>query len=248
MLSKSTIKYILSLQHKKFRDEEGVFVAEGPKLVMELLEGKVFTCKGLYALPSWLQKQTRLSEIVDDNLLFPITDIELQKIAQLTQPNAVVAVFEQKKVLTSFAIHGQITLLLDDIQDPGNLGTIIRNADWFGVKNIVCSHQTADMYNAKVVQSTMASLQNVNIIYTDLLPWLEAHTGIAVLAATLEGKKLKELAPQKEAIVIIGNESKGVKPALRLLATQNITIPRVGEAESLNAAVATGIILYELTR
>jgi TrmH family RNA methyltransferase len=248
MLSKSTIKYIQSLQHKKLRDAEGVFVAEGPKLVMELLEGKIFTCKGLYALPNWLEKETRLPQLIDSSLMFSITEDTLQKIAQLSQPNAVVAVFEQKKEVTSFALHQQITLLLDDIQDPGNLGTIIRIADWFGVKNIVCSQQTADMYNAKVVQSTMASLQNVNIIYTDLLPWLEAHTGIPVMAATLGGKNLKALAPVKEAILIIGNESRGVKPALQQLATDSITIPRLGNAESLNAAVATGIILYELTR
>jgi tRNA G18 (ribose-2'-O)-methylase SpoU len=132
--------------------------------------------------------------------------------------------------------------------DPGNLGTIIRIADWFGVKNIVCSKQTADMYNPKVVQSTMASLQNVNILYTDLLPWLAANKGIPVLAATLGGKNLKSFTSIDEAIIIIGNESKGVQPQLLQMASDTLTIPRVGHAESLNAAVATGIILYELTR
>ena len=248
MLSKSTIKYIQSLQHKKLRDAEGLFVAEGPKLVMELLEGKIFQCRGLYALASWIEKQTQLPEFIHNELLFPVTEIELEKIAQLTQPNAVVAVFEKKIVQPTFPLQQQFTLLLDDIQDPGNLGTIIRIADWFGVKNIVCSKQTADMYNAKVVQSTMASLQNVNILYTDLLPWLAANKGIPVLAATLGGKSLKSFAPIKEAIIIIGNESKGVRPELLQIASDTITIPRVGQAESLNAAVATGIILYELTR
>lgn len=244
MLSKSTIKYIQSLQHKKLRDAEGLFVAEGPKLVKELLTGNIFTCKGVYALPSWIES----SGIAQQEMIFPITEIELEKISQLSQPNAVVAVFQKKEVVTDFLLHNNITLMLDDIQDPGNLGTIIRIADWFGIKNIICSNHTADMYNAKVVQSTMASLQQVNIMYTDLLPWLEQNKGIPILAATLGGTNIKALAPIKEAILIIGNESKGVRHDLLQLSTQHITIPRIGEAESLNAAVATGVILYELTR
>lgn len=244
MLSKSTVKYIQSLQHKKLRDAEGLFVAEGPKLVKELLEGNIFICKGVYALSSWIET----CGISQQDMIIPITEIELEKISQLSQPNAVVAVFQKKEVVTAFPLHNNITLMLDDIQDPGNLGTIIRIADWFGIENIVCSNHTADMYNAKVVQSTMASLQQVNIIYTDLLPWLEQKKGIPILAATLGGTNIKALAPIKEAILIIGNESKGVRNELLQLSTKHITIPRLGAAESLNAAVATGIILYELTR
>lgn len=244
MLSKSTIKYIQSLQHKKLRDVEGMFVAEGPKLVKELLAGNIFTCKGVYALPSWIET----CGFSQQDVLFPITEIELEKISQLSQPNAVVAIFQKKEVNTQFSLQHNITLMLDDIQDPGNLGTIIRIADWFGIKNIVCSNHTADMYNAKVVQSTMASLQQVNIMYTDLLPWLQQNKGIPVLAATLGGANIKALAPIKEAILVIGNESKGVREELLQLSTQHITIPRIGAAESLNAAVATAVILYELTR
>lgn len=248
MLSKSTVKYIQSLQHKKLRDEEGVFVAEGPKLVEELLEGKIFPCKAIYALESWLKMQTNLAALIEEERLFPIHEVELGKISQLSKPNAVVAVFEKKPIIAHFSLNNHITLVLDDIQDPGNLGTIIRIADWFGVKNILCSKHTADMYNSKVVQSTMASLQNVNLLYTDLLPWLKNNHTIPVLAATLGGKNLKEMAHSKEAILIIGNESKGVSDELLQMATDAITIPRMGAAESLNAAVATGIILYELTR
>ena len=244
MLSKSTVKYIQSLQHKKLRDAEGLFVAEGPKLVKELLEGNIFTCKGVYALPSWIET----CSYANKDLLFPITEIELTKISQLSQPNAVVAVFQKKEVNPTFSVHNNITLVLDDIQDPGNLGTIIRIADWFGVKNIVCSNHTADMYNAKVVQSTMASIQQVNVLYTDLFEWFQQNKKVPILAATLGGANIKTLAPIKEGILIIGNESKGVSAQLLQLTTQHITIPRIGEAESLNAAVAAGIILYELTR
>ncbi|MEX0635195.1 MAG: RNA methyltransferase [Ferruginibacter sp.] len=248
MLSKSTIKYIQSLQHKKLRDEDGVFVAEGPKLVKELLEGKIFRCKAMYALESWLKIKNDLDALIGEEQLFSINEIELEKISQLSKPNAVVAVFEKKIVHTQFSLNNHITLVLDDIQDPGNLGTIIRIADWFGVKNMVCSKHTADMYNSKVVQSTMASLQNVNLFYTDLLPWVKNNHTIPVLVATLGGKNMKDIEHYKEAILIIGNESKGVSDELLKMATVAITIPRMGAAESLNAAVATGIILYELTK
>ena len=138
--------------------------------------------------------------------------------------------------------------MLDDIQDPGNLGTIIRIADWFGVENIICSLHTADMYNGKVVQSTMASLQRVNLLYTNIEEWLKQQKDITILAATLNGKPLQTLSSLKEAIIIIGNESKGISESVMQLANEKITIPRYGDAESLNAAVAAGVIMYEVRR
>jgi TrmH family RNA methyltransferase len=247
MFSKSTVKYIQSLQHKKFRDEEGCFVAEGPKLVKELLEGAIFQCRNVYALQEWAEQQdAKLLQVLDTKLQI-IRDFELEKISSLTKANLVLAVFEKKKPEIYPAITNRITLLLDDIQDPGNLGTIIRIADWFGIGNIVCSLQTADMYNAKVVQSTMASLQRVNLIYTDLKDWLEKQTMVKKYAATLQGKPVKSFNALTEGILIIGNESKGVSEPVMKLADEKITIPRIGEAESLNAAVATGIILYEMS-
>ena len=167
MFSKSTVKYIQSLQHKKFRDEEGLFVAEGPKLVGELLAGKVFACKNIYALPQWSDQLSYKQKTDLESKLVLIKDFELEKISSLSNPNLVLAVFEKKKPLAS-SLKGKISLVLDDIQDPGNLGTIIRIADWFGIENVICSLHTADMYNSKVVQSTMASLQRVNLIYTDV--------------------------------------------------------------------------------
>lgn len=248
MLTKATIKYIQSLQHKKFRDEEGAFFAEGPKLVNELLQGDVFVCKNIYALPEWgslLPEQLKNRYIHQTAF---IKDFELEKISALSKPNQVLAVFEKKKADNKPLVKNNISIVLDDIQDPGNLGTIIRIADWFGVKNIVCSLHTADMYNSKVVQSTMASLQRVNLIYTDIEIWLAENKTIPVYAATLHGEPLQSISLLKEGIIIIGNESKGVSDAIIKLANKKITIPSFGEAESLNAAVAAGIIMYEIRR
>ena len=177
-----------------------------------------------------------------------IKDFELEKISALTKPNQVLAVFEKKEIITQPVVNGKITLVLDDIQDPGNLGTIIRIADWFGVENIICSLHTADMYNGKVVQSTMASLQSVNLLYTNIEEWLKQQKDITILAATLNGKPLQTLSSLKEAIIIIGNESKGISESVLQLANEKITIPRYGDAESLNAAVAAGVIMYEVRR
>ena len=248
MLSKASIKYIQSLQHKKFRDQEGVFVAEGPKLVKELLGGRVFPCRALYALPGWLQQEAGIGNALLQITPEPVKDFELEKISGLTKSNQVLAVFQKKEPLAAPELKNKITLVLDDIQDPGNLGTIIRIADWFAVENVVCSLQTADMYNSKVVQSTMASLQRVNLIYTDIVPWLEKNKSIRMFAATLQGTPIAALSGLTEAIIVIGNESAGVSASVLELANEQITIPRFGTAESLNAAVATGLILYEARR
>ena len=248
MLSKATVKYIQSLQHKKFRDEEGVFFAEGPKLVKELLEGQVFACKQLYALPEWIAALPAGEQKEYALFTESIKDFELEKISALAKPNLVLALFEKKHSVKIPVIKNSITLVLDDIQDPGNLGTIIRIADWFGVENVICSLHTADMYNSKVVQSTMASLQRVNLIYTDIQTWLSEQDNIPVFAASLHGEPLQSMTGIKEGIIIIGNESKGISDAVIKMAQQKVTIPRYGDAESLNAAVAAGIILYEVRR
>jgi TrmH family RNA methyltransferase len=137
-------------------------------------------------------------------------------------------------------------LVLDGIQDPGNLGTIIRIADWFGVSHIVCSMDCADVYNSKVVQATMGSIARVNVFYTDLLAWLMSQNESTVYAATLEGKDVTKMTARKEGLIIVGNESKGIRNELVEFANERITIPKKGKAESLNAAVATGIILSNL--
>ena len=247
MFSKSTIKYIQSLQHKKFRDEHNHFIAEGPKLVTELLVGNLFECTSIFAVEEW---RSALALVVRQKFASKINiikDFELEKISALKQPNQVLAVFNKKIPLQHIDTKNKITLVLDDIQDPGNLGTIIRIADWFGIENIICSPNTADCYNSKVVQSTMASLGRVNIIYTNLAGWLSNHITVKKYAATLAGRPLAEIGNLLQGIIIIGNEAKGIKQDILQLADEEITIPKIGAAESLNAAVAAGIILYVLS-
>jgi RNA methyltransferase, TrmH family len=241
MLSKSHAKYIQTLHHKKFRDAENCFIAEGGKVVMELLSSKKFKCREIFGMQEWLHHQEGLIRKFFTGPLEPVQDYELEKISALTTPNQVLAVFE-KTISQPFLPAGKISLVLDNIQDPGNLGTIIRIADWFGIKNMVCSVNTADIYNPKVVQSTMGSLGRVNVLYTDLVEWVQQHRQIKLYAAALNGKNIKEIK-LKEGLLMIGNESKGINETLLQLADEKITIPKIGEAESLNAAVATGIIL-----
>ena len=243
MFSKSSIKYIQSLQHKKFRDDDHVFVAEGPKVVAGLLSTAVFPVKGIYALQEWVDEMDTLLRNLHADKIEIIRDFELEKIASYTTANNVVAVFEKKPVSESIQVKNKFTLVLDDLKDPGNLGTIIRTADWFGIDNIICSLNTVDMYNSKVVQSTMASLGNVNIIYSSLPEWLKKQKNIKIFAATLHGRSINEFSNLQEGIIMIGNESKGISNEIMQLANEKITIPKIGQAESLNAAVATGIIL-----
>ena len=246
MLSKTHTKYIQSLQHKKLRDETGLFIAEGPKVVMDLLNSRKFVCKEIFALNNWLQEHSKQFSLLRDTVITGVEDFELQKISSLSTAHAVVAVFEKRKPVYKIETALKITLLLDTIQDPGNLGTIIRIADWFGIENIVCSVGCADMYNAKVVQSTMGSLGRVNVIYTDLTGWLDENKKIKIYSASLEGKDMKAIGKLKEGILIIGNEANGVSEEVMKLVNEKINIPRIGEAESLNAAVATGIILSHI--
>lgn len=247
MLSKTHTKYIQSLQHKKLRDETGLFIAEGPKVVMDLLNSRKFVCKELLALDSWLQENSAALLKLKETTLTAIADFELQKISSLTAAHAVVAVFEKRKQVHAFSPASKITLALDTIQDPGNLGTIIRIADWFGIENMVCSIGCADMYNAKVVQSTMGSLGRVNVVYTDLLSWLTQKEQVNIYAASLQGKDVRTMGKLHEGIIIIGNEANGISDAVMETVHEKITIPRTGEAESLNAAVATGIILSHVS-
>lgn len=246
MLSKTHTKYIQTLQHKKFRDEYGVFLAEGPKVVMDLLNSRKFICKEIFALNNWLDEQAKVLSLPGDTAITAVEDFELQKISSLSTAHDVVAVFEKRKPVYDFKPAANITLVLDTIRDPGNLGTIIRIADWFGIENVVCSIGCADMYNAKVVQSTMGSLGRVNIIYANLVTWLQENRAIKIYSASLEGKDVKAFGKLKEGILIIGNEAHGVSDEVMELVHEKITIPRIGDAESLNAAVATGIILSHI--
>lgn len=242
MLNKTHTKYIQSLHHKKFRDELGEFIAEGPKVVLELLDGREFVCIYIAGIESWITANELLLQKYPGPQIFAVKDFELDKISMLTTANNVMAVFK-KKTAAAVTPQNKIILVLDGIQDPGNFGTIMRTADWFGVENIVCSHTCADMYNPKVVQSTMGSLARVNIFYTNIEEWLQQNSSIKKYAAALNGKPVSKYEKLQEAIIIIGNEGKGISDAVMQQADEKITIPKIGEAESLNAAVATGIIL-----
>ncbi|MEO9021321.1 MAG: RNA methyltransferase [Ginsengibacter sp.] len=246
MLSKKIVKYIQSLSHKKFRDEEGVFIAEGPKVVSEFLLSEKFHCNLICAEKEWLLEYGSILKSIVPEDIHETDDHWLQSISLLKTPNKVVAVFEKKPPSAPPVLDRRITLMMDDLQDPGNMGTIIRIADWFAVRDIICSKNCVDCYNSKVVQSTMGSLSRVNIFYTDLIPFIQKNKKINLYAAALEGTSIFKLPKIAEGIILIGNESKGVHNDLLQLSSQKITIPRYGHAESLNAAVATGIVLSHI--
>lgn len=242
MLGKSKIKYIQSLGQKKARDEADLFIAEGPRIIEELLTEGHMPVREIYALEGWAANH---SAMINGVTITVITEDDLARISQLTTPNQVLAIVKKQADPVIIA-KGKISLVLDGIQDPGNLGTIIRIADWFGIEQIICSPDCADRYNPKVVQATMGSIARVQLLYTDLVNWLSLQKNIPVYATALEGKDIAEVPVMKEGLIIIGNEAKGIRPQVMELATVKITIPKKGRAESLNAAVATGIILSKL--
>ena len=242
MLSKTKVKYIQSLGHKKRRDEDGVFIAEGPKIVKELLSIQRVQPVEIFAFEEWAM-HTAIPRNVELNI---ITPEELEKITQLSTPHQVLGIFKQFKNVDEIITKNKWVLMLDGIQDPGNIGTIIRIADWFGIEQIICSHACSNIYNPKVIQSSMASMARVGVMVTELTEWINDHPGNQYFAATLDGEKITGVGRLKEGILMIGNESKGLDESLIKKANRHFTIPRIGKAESLNAAVATGIILSHL--
>ncbi len=247
MLVKSQVKYIQSLGQKKFRDQEGVFVAEGPKLLDELLKSPNVRLLHVYAVKEWLEGKDERSwaNSAPAPLISVLKKGELERISGLATPNQVLAVC-CRPVFAAPLFENSISLLLDGIQDPGNMGTIIRIADWFGISQVACSPDSADCYNAKTVQSTMGSIGRVQVIYTDLEELIGKYPGLPVYAAALQGKPLYETERIGKGLIVIGNESKGIRQVLLEKIPNPVTIPRRGKAESLNAAVAAGIILSHL--
>lgn len=243
MITKNQVKYIQSLGQKKSRDEENCFIAEGPKIVNELLTASNCKIVQLYALKEWIDEQANAK---DHAGIIEVSAGELEKISQLTTPNQVLAVIEKIQWIDEPGIKGTISLALDTIQDPGNMGTIIRLADWFGVKTIFCSTDCADVYNPKVVQASMGSISRVRVEYTDILSLLEENKEVHIYAAVLNGRDITKMEKINEGIIVVGNESKGIHEGILKLANIQITIPGKGKAESLNAGVATGIILSYL--
>jgi TrmH family RNA methyltransferase len=236
------VKDIQSLAGKKYRDQSGLFLAEGRKLVEELLRDCSHAVKNIYAVESWLQQNSSIDTAIQ---VTPVTSSELERLSQLTTPHDVLAVVSKFPV-KSLQVDQGLTLVCCGIQDPGNFGTILRTADWFGIRQLVCSPDTVDVYNPKVVQATMGSIARLQIHYLDLLPWISQQQ-LPIYAAVLNGKPVYEIKRPQYGLLLIGNEAKGVPETLITKDVIGVTIPRVGEAESLNAGVATGILLSWLS-
>ena len=237
-LSKVKQKWIRSLQLKKNRDQALLFVVEGEKSVLEGLSVFASNLEILVSLDSFV------SQIPDQfrSKTFIVTTKDLEQISELKTPNKCIAVFRRPD---SSLLADQFTIVLDGIQDPGNMGTILRLADWFGVKQLVCSKDTVDCYNSKVIQSSMGAIYRIPVHYTDLEAYLNG-TKQQKFGAMLNGKNYNEADYPKDAILIMGNEGKGVRPEIESLIDIPVTIPRFGEAESLNVATATAILLAEI--
>ncbi|MGX5819463.1 TrmH family RNA methyltransferase [Chitinophaga lutea] len=241
MLSKAQIKYIQSLQHKKNRQKSGHFVAEGDKIVQELMRsGK--GVKAVYASAEWLASQSIPAGVQAE----AVSPDALKQLSSLSTPNQAIALADIPQ-WPPLRPEGAVTLALDTIQDPGNMGTLIRIADWFGIRQIVCSPESADAWNTKTIQATMGSFLRVPVHVQPIPDFLDAWPSVSSYAATLHGDDITRIAaPIREGIILIGNESRGLSDAAMSRATHRITIPRIGHAESLNAAVAAGIICGRL--
>lgn len=249
MLSKNKLKYIRSLERKKFRTQYRTFVAEGNKLVADLLPH--FTCELLLAKPCWMATQ---GDIPADELLVADED-DMNKASLQKSPQDVLAVFRQPDwTLDQVDPAGELVLALDGIQDPGNLGTIIRLADWFGIRHIVCSPDTADVFNPKTVQATMGALARVKVHYTDLVAYLhrQAERHIPLYGTFLDGENVYTKTLSSTGIVVMGNEGNGIRKEIESLIDEKLYIPNYPPeeetSESLNVAMATAVICAEFRR
>lgn len=240
MVSKNQIKLISSLHQKKYRIAHQLFIAEGVKGINELLQSN-FELEHLYVTIDEFKSVSTTQKTV-------ISDADLKKISALTTPNTCLAVFKipkEKPVLNKGLI-----VALDTIRDPGNMGTILRLCDWFGINQVLCSKETVDLYNPKVVQATMGSIARVNVNYLNLKDFLET-TSLPIYGTFMDGEDIYNSEITNEGIIILGNEANGISKQIEELVTKRITIPRFGnlqQTESLNVATATAIVLSEFKR
>lgn len=239
MLSKAQNKYIRSLSQQKYRKEYNVFIAEGDKIAREWLESG-HQVQMIVSLHGWAEQYERLIKNHPEASVHIVNEQELESVSTLQTPNQVLLVVHKPAEEPLKATKGW-WIALDDIQDPGNMGTIIRIADWFGVENLVCSPHSADVYNPKVVQAAMGGHLRVNIHIQDLHSFFQEAT-LPVITATLNGQNVHEMPALTEGIIVIGNESKGISAGIIARADHKVTIPKRGGAESLNAGVSAGIL------
>jgi TrmH family RNA methyltransferase len=245
MLSKSQISFIKSLHLKKYRKESGIFIIEGIKSITEFINSNYQLHSIYYTTPlaSFLPKNPTNIK------LFEVNNAELEKISTLQTPQGILALvyIPKEQRLTPKDLKNVFSLVLDGVQDPGNFGTIIRTADWFGIKNVICSENTVEAYNPKTVQSTMGSLCRVNVVYTNLRTFL-SESDLPIFGALLKGNNIYNTNWGKEGLILLGNEGHGISDELIQKITTPVTIPRFGEAESLNVAVSAAIFCSELSR
>jgi len=245
MLSKSQISFVNALHQKKYRKEHSLFIAEGIKSITEFLDSD-YKVDTIFCTSEYLQKFSKITQKVK---LLDVSEGELKKISTLITPQHALALIKvpEKTNIKSESFKGKLTLALDGVQDPGNLGTIIRTADWFGFSDIVCSLDTVEAYNPKVVQATMGSLSRMNIYYTELSELLE-KCKFPVYGALLNGKNVYEVDFASEGFLVLGNEGNGISAEIMPKITQAVTIPRFGEAESLNVAISAAVLCSEIKR
>ncbi|HET8860629.1 RNA methyltransferase [Marivirga sp.] len=244
MLTKNNTKFIKSLQLKKFRQKEGLFIVEGAKNTLELLNSP-------YKIETLIVSEAFLSKVKKENFTLAVEPIivkekELSTLGSFQTNTEALAVVHEMEV-TEYKAKG-FDLVLDDIRDPGNLGTIIRLADWYGIQNIICSETTAEFYNPKVISASMGSIFRTHLYRRDLKEFLSKNKHRKIYGALLEGKNVHQVNFEDTGLLVIGNESHGIHQELISLITESVTIPKIGHAESLNAAMATAIICDNVFR
>ncbi|MCD4684183.1 MAG: RNA methyltransferase [Bacteroidales bacterium] len=252
MISKNQIQHIKSLSINKFRKIHNKFIVEGPKIIDELINSP-FNVKGIFAQAEWINING--SALTNDTSITEVSEKELNRISNLKNPNQVLAVVDMaENIQPDSNTFNDLVLILDDISDPGNMGTIIRTADWFGIKQIICSDSCVDIYNSKVVQATMGSLFRVSVYYTNLKNYLEKlPPGQNIYGTLLDGENIYQASLTNKGFILIGNESRGISKDLITFITHKLTIPNysykpLDTAESLNASVATAIVCAEFRR
>jgi RNA methyltransferase, TrmH family len=236
-ISKNKIKFLRSLRLKKNREQEQCFLIEGEKMVLEAIQVCPGNVREVYVL-----KDANIA--LNFNRSFEINSTESEQISGFKTPNKCLALVSYPTIEPR---NDDFTLVLDQIQDPGNLGTIIRLADWYGLSKIICSTDTVDCFNPKVIQASMGSIFRIKILYTDLSTWLNS-TELPIYGALLEGENVYQTVLPSKAILVVGNEGSGISKPVQELITTKITIPRLGAAESLNVSIATSILLSEFFR
>lgn len=246
-LSNKKIKYIRSLKNKKFRSEHKTFVAEGIKLVLDLIGS--CECQLIIALPEIIKAhpEIKAEEVIEVNL------DELKKVTSLKTPPSIIAIFFQPDLnINKTNLKNKLSLVLDGVQDPGNVGTIIRIADWFGIENVICSEDCADVYNPKTIQATMGSIARVSVMYTDIIELIRMLPDLPVYGTLLDGNNIYDEDLSENGLIIMGSEGKGIRNELLNYISHTLYIPEypagARSSESLNVAVSTAIICSEFRR